>query len=800
MHRASWVIFRVILLLCLPLPLRAQTKAATVAGQVFDSSGAAISGALVTLRRPSVGFERSTSTDEGGAFQFANLTAGEYSLSASADGFSTATRQLALSSGENATPSIALQIGPFVEEVTVSASHLAGTPETLKRIPGSVDIIDRETLRTSRVFNFSEALRKVGGVNVRDEEGFGLRPNIGIRGLNPTRSAKVLLLEDGIPFTYAPYGDNSSYYHPPIERFETIEVVKGSGQVLYGPVTVGGVVNYITPSPPAKPNGSLTLLGGNRNYFDGNINYGGTWGGTGVLLNFMRKQGEGSRENLRSGLNDVNLKIVQVLTQRQTLTVKGNYYGEDSNVTYSGLREDEYRANPRQNPFRNDFFFGDRYGASLAHSYLLRNDVILNTTLYGSSFKRHWWRQSSNSAQRPNDSADPACGGMANLNTTCGNEGRLRQYTNWGIEPRLRFSNRWLGVRSETDFGFRMHFENQDRQQQNGATPLARSGVLVENNERKNEAYSTFIQNRFLIGNLTITPGIRVERVRFERTNRLANGGLGVTGQTNLTQLVPGLGVAYNVGAKSTLFAGVHRGFAPPRTEDVINNSTGGAIDLDPELSWNYEVGMRSLLHPGVRFETTYFRMDYENQIVPASLAGGVGSTLTNGGQTLHQGIEMTSRLDTGTLLQSAHNVYFRVAYTYIPTAEFRGRRFSSVSGFGNVSITGNRLPYAPENLLNATVGYSHPRGFNAMLESVSADRQFGDDLNTVQPSADGQRGLIPGYMVWNATVNYQVESWKTNFFFTVKNLTDRLYIVDRSRGILPSMPRLLQAGLTFRF
>jgi Fe(3+) dicitrate transport protein len=755
---------------------------------------------LVTLRRPSVGFERSTSTDEGGAFQFANLTAGEYSLSASADGFSTATRQLALSSGENATPSIALQIGPFVEEVTVSASHLAGTPETLKRIPGSVDIIDRETLRTSRVFNFSEALRKVGGVNVRDEEGFGLRPNIGIRGLNPTRSAKVLLLEDGIPFTYAPYGDNSSYYHPPIERFETIEVVKGSGQVLYGPVTVGGVVNYITPSPPAKPNGSLTLLGGNRNYFDGNINYGGTWGGTGVLLNFMRKQGEGSRENLRSGLNDVNLKIVQVLTQRQTLTVKGNYYGEDSNVTYSGLREDEYRANPRQNPFRNDFFFGDRYGASLAHSYLLRNDVILNTTLYGSSFKRHWWRQSSNSAQRPNDSADPACGGMANLNTTCGNEGRLRQYTNWGIEPRLRFSNRWLGVRSETDFGFRMHFENQDRQQQNGATPLARSGVLVENNERKNEAYSTFIQNRFLIGNLTITPGIRVERVRFERTNRLANGGLGVTGQTNLTQLVPGLGVAYNVGAKSTLFAGVHRGFAPPRTEDVINNSTGGAIDLDPELSWNYEVGMRSLLHPGVRFETTYFRMDYENQIVPASLAGGVGSTLTNGGQTLHQGIEMTSRLDTGTLLQSAHNVYFRVAYTYIPTAEFRGRRFSSVSGFGNVSITGNRLPYAPENLLNATVGYSHPRGFNAMLESVSADRQFGDDLNTVQPSADGQRGLIPGYMVWNATVNYQVESWKTNFFFTVKNLTDRLYIVDRSRGILPSMPRLLQAGLTFRF
>jgi Fe(3+) dicitrate transport protein len=777
-----------------------QIKSSFISGKVVDSSGSGVPDASLTLRRTSVGFESSMKSDANGDFGFENLAAGDYLLSVSADGFSTATRRFGLTEGERATATVSLQVGPFAEEITVTATHIAGTPETLKRIPGSVDTVDSETLQTSHVFNFSEALRKVGGVNVRDEEGFGLRPNIGIRGLNPTRSTKVLLLEDGIPFTYAPYGDNASYYHPPIERFESIEVLKGSGQVLYGPVTVGGVVNYITPVPPSKPSGSVTLLGGNRDYFDGSVNYGGTWGGTGVLLSYTRKQGEGSRENIRSGLNDVNLKVVQVLSQKQTLTLKGNYYGEDSNVTYSGLREDEYRANPRQNPFRNDFFYGDRYGASLAHSYLFRNDIILNTTLYGSSFKRHWWRQSSNSGQRPNDSADPKCSGIANLNTTCGNEGRLRQYTHWGLEPRLRFGHRWLGIKSETDFGFRVHFENQDRQQQNGDFPTARSGLLVENNERKNEAYSTFLQNRFILGNLTITPGVRVERIRFERTNRLANGGLGVSGRTGLTQLVPGLGVAYNIGTKSTLFAGVHRGFAPPRTEDIINNTTGGAVDLDPELSWNYEVGMRTLVHPGVRMETTFFRMDYENQIVPASLAGGVGATLTNGGQTLHQGIEMTSRIDTGTILQSSHNVYFRVAYTYIPTAEFRGNRFSNVSGFGNISITGNRLPYAPENLLNATLGYSHRRGFNAMLEAVSVDRQFGDDLNSIQPSPDGQRGLVPGYTVWNATVNYHVESLKANFFFSVKNLTDKLYIVDRSRGVLPSSPRLLQAGLTFRF
>lgn len=788
-----------LILCCSTLSVSAPVKNSAISGRVLDSSGAAIANASASLRRITVGFEVSAKTDATGSFSFEDLMPGQYSLTVGADGFSSGYRQVTLIEGERATEEVILQVGPFTEAITVETTQIVGGPETVKRIPGSVDIIDKETLQASRVFNFSEALRKVGGINVRDEEGFGLRPNIGIRGLNPTRSSRVLLLEDGVPFTYAPYGDNASYYHPPIERFESIEVLKGSGQVLYGPSTVGGVVNYITPAPPSKPGGFVTLLGGNRDYFDGSVGYGGTWRGTGMLVSYTRKQGEGSRDNIRSGLNDVNLKVVQVLTQKQTLTFKGNYYGEDSNVTYSGLREDEYRVRPRQNPFRNDFFFGDRYGSSLAHSYLFRNDAILNTTLYGSSFKRHWWRQSSNSNQRPNDSADPRCGGMANLNSTCGNEGRLRQYTHWGVEPRLRFSQRWFKFRSETEIGFRVHFENQDRQQQNGDTPMARSGVLVENNERKNEAYSTFVQNRFFFGNLTVTPGVRVERVHYDRTNRLANGGQGVSGRADLTQLVPGLGVAYNFGSKTTAFAGVHRGFAPPRTEDIISN-TGGVVELDPELSWNYEVGLRSLVHSGIRLETTYFRMDYENQVVPASLAGGLGATLTNGGETLHEGVEVTSRVDTGTLLQSPHNVYFRVAYTYMPTAEFRGARFSNVPGFSGVSIAGNRLPYAPERLLNATLGYSHPRGVNAMLEAVSSGRQFGDDLNTVQPTPDGQRGLVPGFTVWNATVNYRVESLRTNFFFTVKNLADRLYIVDRTRGILPSSPRLLQAGLTFQF
>jgi len=782
--------------LMLPLCVCAQSSA-SVSGQVVDQNSAAIGGATVTLHQKGLTSEYIVITDESGKFRISHLRPAEYRLMTSQTGFSTLEKPISLTANENAAIEIVLQPGQVAASVVITSSHLASGPDVVERIPGSIDIIDAQVLENSRAFTSSEVLRKVAGVNLRDEEGFGLRPNIGIRGLNPTRSTKVLLLEDGIPLTYAPYGDNASYYHPPIDRFESIEVLKGSGQIIYGPQTIGGVINYITPKPPERREGSITITGGTRNYFNGQLTYGGTVGNTGLLFGFTRKQGEGSRENIRSGLNDLNFKSVTTLTPRQAVTFKFNYYGEDSNVGYSGLREDEFRANPRQNPFRNDFFYGDRVAASLTHAYVFSPDVALTTNLYGSYFRRYWWRQSSNSNERPNDASDPLCGGMANLNSTCGNQGRLRRYIFAGLEPRLRITKEILGQRSETDLGFRVHFEDQERVQKNGDRPNSRDGAVVENNERRNQAYSTFIQNRFILGSVTITPGLRIEHVRYRRTNRL----LGVTGETSLTQAVPGLGVSYTPNHRLTMFAGVHRGFAPPRTEDVINNSTGGSIDLEPELSWNYEAGVRARPHPAVRAESTFFRMDYENQIVPASLAGGVGSTFTNGGKTLHQGVEISVAFDTATILRRRYNLYLRSAYTFLPVADFRGIRFSSVPGFTGTSVTGNRLPYAPEHLLNASVGYAHLSGIDTFLEAVYVDSQFSEDLNRIDPiTANGQTGLIPSYTIWNATLNYRLERFHTTLFVTAKNLFDRLYVADRARGLLPGPPRGVQAGFKFEF
>ncbi len=755
-----------------------------ISGKIIDSNNSAITSATVQV----IETKQIAVTDGKGEFTF-SLPDGIYKVSVTAKGFATQTKTI-----ESGKPTeITLQPAKIAEVVSIASNYLVGSSESLEQTAGSLQIIDKIELENSRVYNFSEALRKVSGVNVRDEEGFGLRPNIGIRGVNPTRSSRVLLLEDGLPLSYAPYGDNASYYHPPIERFESIEVLKGSGQISYGPTTVAGVVNYITPNPPEKTSLSLKLIGGNRDFFNGNAQFGGTFGKTGVILNFNRRQGEGSRENVRLGLSDFSSKVVRTINDRNILTGKFSYLKEDSQVTYSGATEAEYAANPRGNPFINDRFNAYRAGFSLQHTAVLSSKTSLTTNGYYNFFSRDWWRQSSNSSQRPNRLGG-ICRGLIDLNTTCGNEGRLRDYKTFGIEPRFN-ANFDLGqVRNNFNVGFRFHGERQFRVQKNGTTPTARTGVIVEDNRRETNALSGFLQNKFIRKNVAITAGVRVEKIDNKRTNRLVNA----SGKADITEVIPGFGISFNAFKNSTFFAGVHRGFSPPRNEDLISN-TGGVVELDAEKSWNYEVGFRTRPTGGIALESTLFRNNYENQIVPASIAGGIGAVFTNGGKTLHQGVELNVRFDSSNIFKTGYNIYFQTAYTNLFDAKFAGTRLSSVSGFTTISVSGNRLPYAPKHLATTSIGYAY-RNFDGFVESNYIGRQFSDDLNVNNPIANGQRGAITSQTYFSATANYRVERLKSTFFMTAKNIFDRTFIVDRARGILPSSPRLLQGGVKISF
>ena len=664
---------------------------------------------------------------------------------------------------------------PVLPSVTV-----IGSAQRLPTLAGAGQVIDAEALEGSRVFTVNEALRKVPGVHARDEEGFGLRPNIGIRGLNPTRSTKVTLLEDGLPLAYAPYGDNASYYHPQIDRFRRIEVLKGASSLLFGPQTLGGVINYVSPEPPEAFGGFVQLAGGSRDYFNGHANV----GGAGWLLDYVRKQGDGARDNLAHEIDDLNLKAAFDLAPGHGLIVRANHYQEDSTITYSGLTQAEFdQRGARYNPFKNDAFKAHRSGVSASHEWDFAPRSSLVTSVYYAKFDRDWWRQASTSTDAQCGAAFVSArlaGTVVNPDNCNSVQGRLRSYDNYGIEPRLTYAHA-LG---ELQAGLKLHREEQDRRQINGTSPTARSGTTAEDNLRKTEAQSVYLANRFDIGSVTVMPIVRHERIKSERTNRLTSAAV----SNRVTKTMPGLGITWNPTADLTTFASVHKGFAPPRTEDLLSN-TGTVAEVDSEESTNFELGFRAKVVPGVSVQAAYFRNRFQNLIAVGSIAGG--STPLSQGKALFEGLEL------GAEAKADNGFLGRLAYTWLPTAR-QSTAFRNVANQALVGVAGNRQPYAPKNTLTAAIGWARG-GLHVEIEAQYVGQQFSDFANTVAPTADGQRGVINDYTLLNATVNYRVNP-AISVFLTGKNLSDRTYIVDRTRGIQVGQPLLVQAGLKYAF
>lgn len=687
--------------------------------------------------------------------------------------------------------------------------EVIGGSEGLERLSGSGAVISQDELYRSHVFTTNEALRKVPGVVVRDEEGFGMRPNIGIRGMNPTRSTKTLLLEDGLPLSFAPYGDNASYYHPPVDRFSSIEVLKGANQILFGPQTISGTINYITPSPPASPSGFASITGGNRDYLNGHLNYGGWRGAAGGLFDYIHKQGDGARDNTDHTVDDVNLKGIYEISEVAAVIARFNYYREDSLVGYSGITDAERRNfGLRYNPFDNDEFEVDRYGTSVTHEWSLNDSLTATTSVYWANFDRRWWRQASRTTDGQCGDAfrDNRLNGVAVDPDACDSaQGRLRNYYTYGIEPRLDLSHQLFGLDSEFKIGLRAHREEQNREQINASTAVGRTGLKVEDNEREASAHSIFMQERISIGRLSIVPAVRFEHVNYDRRNNLTNA----AGKEQVEELIPAFSVSYQAMENLTVFAGVHEGFAPPRAEDLITNA-GGTVDVDAEHSINIEAGLRSTPMSGLKLDTTWFRNDFSNQIAVGSVAGG-DQPLAQG-ETLYEGLELFGRADSKPLIGTGHNFYAQVAWTYTWDAEQQSAFRAVTSGdLLQGDTAGNRLPYAPEHTLTAAIGYEHPVGLDLMLETVCTGSQYADFLN-LESGADhpdgpdstsalsGQFGEIDASVVVNLAATYSVKPYDFDVFFSIKNLLDNDYIVDRTRGILPGSPRLIQAGLKYRF
>jgi Fe(3+) dicitrate transport protein len=754
--------------------------------------------------------------DARGVFRVAGLKPGRYTLEVSLLGRSQGTERVEVTAGGTARVEIALGVAPVtLSALSVKLDRTEMVGGQLTRIPGSAHVLGAERVAGQKLAfdDVQTLLRQVPGVNVSDEEGFGRRPNIGMRGTGVGRSAKVAIMEDGVLSAPAPYSAPAAYLFPVTGRMESIEVRKGSSQVRYGPWSTGGALNLVSSPIPATLQGMLDMTGGEHGTGKLRARVGSTHGRIGWLAETYQLRTDGFKRLDTGGdtgfdLQDYLLKLRLTSAPEarvyQDLELKLARTEEDSRETYLGLADADFAATPLRRYAGTQMDQLD----TQARQYQLRHfarpfgGLDLTTTLYRNEFGRGWYKLDKLSTSSLGDaltkpehaasldvlrganSADHAL--IVRLNN--------RDYVSQGVQTVVGVQFELLGAHA-LEVGARYHRDSEDRFQHEdayrmdaGRMELTRAGAPGSQDNRLAEAraLALFLEDRITVGGWTVSPGVRYENIDFTSTEFVkgdaSRSETVKVGTNSVDVLVPGVGVTRVVGRWGQLFGGVHRGFGPP--------GPGANQDARPESSVNYEVGGR-VEAPGLSVQIAGFYNDYTNVLGRATLASGTDGTneLFNGGAALVKGLEASGEYDLASGRGWALRLPLRAAYTYTD-GRFQSAFQSSFGEWGTVQV-GDELPYLPKHQGSASFGVV-AAGWRADLSATSS---------AATRTRAGSGAFEPGFQtdafaVLNLTAEYGVNSW-TRLFAGVQNVTDETYVVARRPfGARPGLPRTVTLGM----
>ncbi len=791
----------------------------TISGNIVQTDGISVlPGVTVYLEKTTIG----AATNGNGNYTIKNVPEGDYTLVVSAIGYHTIKKAVTLGSGESVTSNFELvEAISTLSEVTIITGGITG----LKDIPGSVHYITPKEIQQFSYTDINRTLRAVPGVNLQEEDGFGLRPNIGLRGTGAERSSKITLMEDGVLMAPAPYAAPSAYYFPTIGRMQGIEILKGSSQIKYGPYTTGGAINLISTQIPNEFSGRINLLGGsfggrNLHAFVGNAHKNFAYmvetfqyGSDG----FKKLDGGGNTgfdkqdyiAKLRINTND-SAKIYQSLTFKIGQTL------ETSNETYLGLTQDDFYTDPyrRYSASQKDQMNTEQSQLSLTHVARFGKLIELTTTAYRSDFKRNWYKldkvkDSTGTKTKigallddpfsSNDAFAILTGMSSTLDDALHVKANNRSYYAQGVQTVLGLNFKTNKVSHRIDLGFRMHQDQIDRFQwvdeyamDNGVMELTKSGVpgTESNRVETADAIATYLQYKLKIAKFTVTPGVRYENITLHREDYGKSDpdrtGANLAERSNTVDVfIPGIALDYQFNRYLSTFAGVHKGFAPPGSKD----------ETVPEESIHYEVGVRYTKN-SLSGQAVIFFNDYSNLLGTDLAAAGGGGTgdLFNGGEVQTKGLEFQVAYD---LLSSQKQSDFRLplslVYTYT-NATFKNDFDSDFGGWGEVTA-GDQFPYLANNQFTFILGLGH-RKFNINLSG-----RYMDEMRT----APGQ-GDIPAnektdsYFVIDASASYMLHN-NISLFANATNISDQVYVVARRpAGLRPGMPRAFMLGLKVNF
>ena len=689
-------------------------------------------------------------------------------------------------------------------------------------IPGSVHVVGQEELQAFLQSDVMRVLRTVPGVYIQEEEGFGLRPNIGIRGSGLDRSARVALLEDGVLIAPAPYSAPSAYYFPTQRRMHAIEVLKGPSSVAVGPKTTGGAINLISTPIPDQFGASADLRIGQHNTLDAHLNIGDRGERFSWLVETVQAQNDGFKaidgpSGVAMGPTGYDIEDYLVKLQLdsdpesrlyQSLRMKAGSTSQRSNETYLGLTEDDFwqQPNRRYAASAGDLFSGDH--DQLQVSYVVDSERLWHAeiTAYRNTFARNWFKLQSVAGTGISsvlDDPDTYADEFSYLTGSTSPDDALvkrhnnRQYISQGLQAQISWDLRLGDADLGLTLGSRLHGDEEDRLQaedgfrmQDSLLVATSSGAPGSTTNRVSSAtaLSWFIDTEIRTGNWIFTPGARFEDIDMQRLDYATddpNRALGPTGvrENSVSVLIPGMGALYVIDDQWRILGGIHKGFNPPSPGSTASE----------ESSTNIEFGTR--FNAGnANLDAIYFINDYDNLVgtVTASTGGdGQIGDQFDGGKAVVQGLELSADVALENLIAGI-DMPVTIQYTWTTRAEFQSAFDSNFEPWGQVEI-GDELPYIPEHQLRVTTG------FNGDSWRLNLAANYVGSMRTVagqgpSPASDS----IDPHVVWDLFASWRFSD-SISSYIKVDNLLDKTYVAARRpAGLRPGLERTAYLGLTF--
>ena len=647
-------------------------------------------------------------------------------------------------------------------------------------------VLDLDDLPKVVANNYRQALSKTPGLLLSEET----TPlvSIGYRGLNPNRVQFSQVLQDGVPIHADQFGYPEAYYTPPLDTVDRIEFTRGGAALMYGPQP-GGALNYVTHRPRQDREFSLRTqhVLGSDNLYSSYSSVDGTVDRLGYYAYFNHRQSDGFRQaNSDYALYTGSAKLVldAKTDSRWILSFDGyaEEHGEPGGLTLTpGANAVQYQVDRSASSRLLDRFELERYFASLGWEKDFSEDSLLTVKGWGGYYSRFTRRQTG--------------GGFGTLATGKANNIEHQEFYTQGVEARLRHGWAWDDNSNTLTAGMQLYHTASPRVDQRGATPDADSGSVLRDTDREVVYAPVFVENRFVFGNLSIVPGLRLENVwqgvkeNLNVDKTVAGTALGDSNEHDFVPLA-GLGLEYSLPKDITVYANFSQAYRPKIFTESVPTA-GGAVanrNLDPGHSWQTDIGVRGQPKPYVYWDASLFWMNFDDQI------GTVGSTVQNIGRTVHRGAELVMELELVGALDAVqggagkaddHQVSLH-ANAMLLDAEIRSS--------ATAALVGNSPAYAPEHIVRAGVIYRwQERGKVALLGTFVAEHSANDN--------NAANFRVPGYMVWDLTMEWKVYRDRVGVLAGINNLFDEDYYSRiRPDGIDPAYGRNYYAGFTLAF